>query len=65
VDVDRQNLQIAKNFMPLAPERMAEIEQQVASQTGDGHLEIYKTSLAYDNIITRQAHEMPIAGAHP
>jgi aryl-alcohol dehydrogenase-like predicted oxidoreductase len=65
VAVVRQNLEIAKNFTPLTPERMAAIEQQVAPQTGDGHLEIYKTSLAYDNIITRQAHEMPIAGAHP
>ena len=65
VDVVAQNLQIAKNFSPLGAERMAEIERQVAMVSGDGRYEIYKTSIAYDNIVTRDVHGMPLAGAHP
>jgi predicted aldo/keto reductase-like oxidoreductase len=65
VDVVRQNLSIAQNFKPLLPERMAEIERQVALESGDGRYEIYKTSIAYDNIVTREVHGMPLAGAHP
>ena len=65
VDVVRQNLQIVQNFTPLAPERMAAIEQQVAMHSGDGRFETYKTSVAYDNIVTREVHGFPIAGAHP
>jgi hypothetical protein len=44
---------------------MAQIEKQVAQVSGDGRYEIYKTSIAYDNIVTREVHGMPIAGAHP
>ncbi len=65
VDIVRQNLAIAKNFTPLGPARMAEIEAAVTRQAGDGHLEPYKTSIAYDNIVTREVHGMPLAGAHP
>ena len=64
-DVVAQNLAIAKNFVPLAPERMAQIERQIAMHAGDGRFETYKTSIAYDNIVTREVHGFPVAGAHP
>jgi hypothetical protein len=36
----------------------------VSPQAGDGRWEPYKTSLRYDDIVTRQMHEMPLGGAH-
>ena len=65
VDVVTQNLGIASNFKPLSAERMAEIEKAVAMHAGDGRFETYKTSIAYDNIVTRDVHGFPVAGAHP
>jgi predicted aldo/keto reductase-like oxidoreductase len=64
LDVLRQNLAIAQNFQPMSAAEMAQTVAAVAPVSGDGHLELYKTSIEYDNIVTRQAHEMPLAGAH-
>jgi len=61
----QQNLAIVSNFKPLTPDKMAQIERQVALDSSDGRYEIYKTSIAYDNVVTREVHGMPIAGAHP
>lgn len=36
----------------------------VAPVSGDGRFETYKTSIAYDNIVTRQMHGMPLEGAN-
>ncbi len=65
VDIVRQNLAIARSFVPLSAQAMAEIERGVAASAGDGRFEVYKTSIAYDNIVTREVHGMPLAGAHP
>jgi predicted aldo/keto reductase-like oxidoreductase len=61
----RQNVAIARGFTPLAPSEMAALRRTVASSAGDGHMEIYKTSIAFDNVVTREAHGMPLDGAHP
>jgi aryl-alcohol dehydrogenase-like predicted oxidoreductase len=61
----RQNVAIARGFTPLAPSEMAALRSTVASSAGDGHMEIYKTSIAFDNVVTREAHGMPLDGAHP
>jgi hypothetical protein len=42
---------------------MASVVAAVAGFAGDGRFETYKTSIAYDNIITRQMHDMPLEGA--
>jgi aryl-alcohol dehydrogenase-like predicted oxidoreductase len=65
VEIVRQNLAIATDFTPMTPERMAAVEAMVANQSGDGRHEQYKTSIAFDNIVTREVHGMPLAGAHP
>lgn len=65
VEIVRQNLAIARGFVPLLAEQMAEIERNVAASAADGRFEVYKTSIAYDNIVTREVHGMPLAGAHP
>jgi uncharacterized protein len=60
----RQNLEIAKNFEPLKHGEMQELVTAVQPFAGDGRFEIYKTSLRYDDVVTRQMHEQPLSGAH-
>jgi uncharacterized protein len=63
VAVLRQNLAIAKGFQPLQPHEMQEMVAAVRPVAGDGRFELYKTSLQYDDIVTRQMHEQPLSGA--
>jgi predicted aldo/keto reductase-like oxidoreductase len=60
----RQNLAIAKDFQPMSEAERQQTIEAVKPFAGDGRYELYKTSLLYDNIVTRQMHEQPIAGAH-
>lgn len=60
----RQNLAVAKNFTPLKSGEMQELVTAVKAFAGDGRFEIYKTSLRYDDVVTRQMHEQPMSGAH-
>ena len=59
----RQNVQIAQSFTPMSAAEMASVVTNVAPSAGDGRYETYKTSLSYDDIVTRQVHEMPLDGA--
>jgi hypothetical protein len=59
----RQNVAIARTFAPMSSAEMASVVAAVAGFAGDGRFETYKTSIAYDNIITRQMHDMPLEGA--
>jgi uncharacterized protein len=63
LDVLRQNLRIAQSFTPLTPGEMQQTVADVAPFAGDGRYEIYKTSLAFDDVVTRQMHEQPLTGA--
>ena len=65
LDLLRQNIAFARAFVPMSSSEMATVRARVAPVAGDGRYEIYKTSIAYDNIVTRAVHEMPVAGAHP
>jgi predicted aldo/keto reductase-like oxidoreductase len=65
LDVLRQNIAYARAFIPMSAAEMAELRIRVAPVAADGRYEVYKTSLAYDNIVTRAVHGMPVAGAHP
>ncbi|MBV9038800.1 MAG: aldo/keto reductase [Acidobacteriaceae bacterium] len=60
----RQNLAVAKGFTPLKSGEMQELVTAVRPFAGDGRFEVYKTSLRYDDIVTRQMHEQPLSGAH-
>lgn len=57
----RQNLQFARNFTPMSATEMEAVRTAVAPLSGDGRFELYKVSLANDNIVTRAPHQMPIA----
>ncbi len=59
----RQNLAIAKGFTPMTSAEMQGVETALAPFSGDGGFEQYKTSLAYDDVVTRQMHGMPLRGA--
>jgi predicted aldo/keto reductase-like oxidoreductase len=63
LDVVKQNLAIARGFTPMTADEMARVVANVQPQAGDGRLELYKTSIQYDDTVTRQVHEFPLAGA--
>jgi uncharacterized protein len=60
----RQNLAIARSFTPMTAQEMQQVVAAVAPQAGDGRYETYKTSLAFDDVVTRQMHEQPLEGAN-
>jgi len=64
VAVLRQNIAIAKGFQPLQQAEMEQLVAAVQPVAGDGRYEVYKTSLRYDDVVTRQMHEQPLTGAH-
>jgi aryl-alcohol dehydrogenase-like predicted oxidoreductase len=59
-DVLRQNLKVAQRFQPMSPGEMQAVRDQCKPHAGDGHLELYKVSLKFDNPETRQSHGFPI-----
>ncbi len=48
----------------MASAEMQELVAAVQPFAGDGRFEAFKTSLRYDDIVTRQMHEQPLSGAH-
>lgn len=60
LEVLHQNLQIAQNFTPMTPEEMQALRGKTRSHAGDGHFELYKTSIKYDNPQARIAHDFPL-----
>jgi uncharacterized protein len=64
LDVLRQNAAIARAFAPMTAAEMQQVVAAVAPQAGDGRFETYKTSLAFDDVVTRQMHEQPLLGAN-
>ncbi len=55
----RQNLRIARNFKPLSSGEMHELRSRCAEWAGDGRLELYKTSKAFDGPPGRQQQGFP------
>ena len=59
-EILRQNLRIAQNFQPMSPDEMRALEERVKDVAADGHFELYKISIKYDNPQARMAHGFPI-----
>ncbi|HEX3998671.1 MAG TPA: aldo/keto reductase [Pirellulales bacterium] len=59
IEVLHQNLKIARGFQPMPPEQMAALRKRVGAVAGDGHLELYKTSVKYDADVGRAQHGYP------
>src|ERR1700690_1286222 len=55
-----QNLGIAQGFTPLSTSEMQALRERAKPYAGDGHFELYKTSIKFDNPEARIAHEFPL-----
>jgi hypothetical protein len=55
----RQNLAIARGFTPMTAEEMEALQRRCARAAGDGHLELYKSTMKYDGDVGRQQHGIP------
>jgi uncharacterized protein len=55
-----QNLRIAQGFVPLAVPEMQALRERAKPYAGDGHFELYKTSIKFDNPEARIAHDFPL-----
>ncbi len=54
-----QNLRVARGFQPMSEGEMRALERRVADPAGDGRVELYKTSMAYDAAVGREQHDFP------
>ncbi|MGI8784122.1 MAG: aldo/keto reductase [Acidobacteriota bacterium] len=59
----RQNLDIARKFIPMSEEDMKSLRQRCASSAVDGRFELYKTSKLHDGPVGRSQHGFPPPGA--
>jgi aryl-alcohol dehydrogenase-like predicted oxidoreductase len=55
----RQNLAIARGFQPMTADEMQALGQRCAAAAGDGHLELYKSTMKYDGDLGRGLHGLP------
>jgi aryl-alcohol dehydrogenase-like predicted oxidoreductase len=55
----RQNLAIARGLKPMSAEEMETLRRRCAPAAGDGHLELYKSTMKYDGDLGRGLHGMP------
>jgi hypothetical protein len=49
----------ARNFKRMATEEMETLRTRCAAAAGDGHLELYKSTMKYDGDIGRKQHGFP------
>jgi hypothetical protein len=59
LEILKQNLEIVSQFEKLSPSQMAAIEKRCQQEAGDGHLELFKTTVKYDGKVGRQQHQYP------
>src|SRR5947209_15365 len=55
----RQNLAIARGFNPMTAEEMEALSERCARAAGDGHLELYTSTMKYDDDLGRGQHGLP------
>jgi hypothetical protein len=55
-----QNLKVAQGFSVLSDSEMQALRLRAKPYAGDGHFELYKTSIKFDNPEARLAHEFPL-----
>src|SRR5206468_1149056 len=54
-----KNLAIARGFQPMTAEEMEVLVRRCAAAAGDGHLELYKSTMKYDGDVGRGQHGLP------
>jgi predicted aldo/keto reductase-like oxidoreductase len=55
----RQNLAIARGFKPMTAAEMDALVRRCLPAAGDGHLELYKSTMKYDGGLGRGLHGLP------
>ena len=55
----RQNLKIARSFVPLSDNQMERYRRRIAGQAADGRFELYKTTAQHDGVEGREQHGFP------
>src|SRR6202789_3252107 len=58
-----ENLKVARGFLPLTARELDELRARCAPVAADGRYEPYKSSLQFDNPMTRLPHGFPIDAA--
>ena len=56
----RQNLEVARSFVPMNEAEMRALRERCRPKAADGRYELYKVSLAFDNPHARLAHGFPL-----
>jgi uncharacterized protein len=59
LDVLQQNVNIARGFQAMTSQEMDALRERVRPSSGDGHLELYKTTKKYDGNVGREQHGYP------
>jgi len=59
LDVLHQNVAIARGFKPMSPQEMQTLRERCRPSSGDGHLELFKTTKQYDGRVGREQHGYP------
>lgn len=60
MEILEQNLKVAQGFTPLSDDEMNKLRERAKPYAADGHFELYKTSIKYDNPEARLAHGFPL-----
>jgi hypothetical protein len=55
----RQDLRIARSFVPMAQEEMDALRKRSAPVAADGRFEIYKVTAAHEGPVGRKQHGFP------
>ena len=55
----RQNLQVARGFKPMSAKEMDALRERCSKDAGDGHFELFKSSMRYDADVGREQHGFP------
>ena len=65
LDVLHQNVGIARGFKPMSPQAMQALRERCRPSSGDGHLELFKTTKKYDGKVGREQHGYPTIAELP
>ena len=61
----RQNLAITRGFKPMTAREMSALAERCAKSAGDGHLELYKSTMRYEGDEGREQHGFPLQQKMP
>jgi hypothetical protein len=59
IEILRQNLKVARGFVPMSPEEMQALRARCEREAAAGRFELYKTSMRHDGPVGRETHGFP------